>query len=49
MTRRLVGALRNIGRGTIADNIIATMRAAVYTVNEADPFKALPPMAFASG
>jgi Fic/DOC family len=44
---RLAGALRNIGRITIADNIVATMRAAGYTVNETDPFKALPPMAFA--
>lgn len=44
---RLAGAFRNIGRGTIADNIIATMRAAGYKVNETDPFKALPPMAFA--
>ncbi len=44
---RLAGAFRNIGRGTIADNIIATMRTAGYTVNETDPFKELPPMAFA--
>lgn len=47
MRRRLASALRNIGRGTIADNIIETMRAVGYTVNETDPFKALPPMAFA--
>ena len=44
---RLAGAFRNIGRSTIADNIVATMRAAGYTVNETDPFKGLPPMAFA--
>lgn len=45
---RLTRALRNIGRGTIADNSVATMRAAGYTVNETDPFKGLPLMAFAS-
>lgn len=44
---RLAGAFRNIGRSTIADNIVATMRAAGYTVNETDPFKGLPPMTFA--
>ena len=44
---RLTGAFRNIGREAIADNIVATMRAAGYTVNETDPFKGLPPMAFA--
>ena len=44
---RLAGAFRNIGRSTTADNIVATMRAAGYTVNETDPFKGLPPMAFA--
>lgn len=44
---RLAGAFRNIGRSAIADNIVATMRAAGYTVNETDPFKGLPPMAFA--
>ena len=43
---RLAGAFRNIGRTSIADNIVATMRAAGYTVNETDPFKTLPPMAF---
>ena len=43
---RLAGAFRNIGRTSIADNIMATMRAAGYTVNETDPFKGLPPMAF---
>ena len=44
---RLAGAFRNIGRTSIADNIMATMRAADYTVYETDPFKGLPPMAFA--
>jgi hypothetical protein len=34
---RLAGALRNIGRESIADNILATMRAAGYTVTETDP------------
>jgi len=43
---RLAGAFRNIGRAAIADGIMATMRAAGYTVNETDPFKGLPPMAF---
>ena len=43
---RLAGAFRNIGRAGTANNIMATMRAAGYTVNEADPFKGLPPMAF---
>jgi hypothetical protein len=44
---RLAGAFRNIGREAIADNIVATMRAAGYTVAENDLFKALPPLAFA--
>lgn len=44
---RLAGAFRNIGRETIADNVVATMRAAGYTINETDPFKGLPPMTFA--
>ena len=43
---RLAGGFRDIGRPAIADNIVATMRAAGYTVNETDPFKGLPPMAF---
>ena len=43
---RLAGAFRNIGRTHNADNIVATMRAAGYTINEIDPFKSLPPMAF---
>jgi fido (protein-threonine AMPylation protein) len=35
---RLSGALRNIRRGRMADAIVATMRAADYTVREEDPF-----------
>lgn len=36
---RLVGALRNIGRDQIADDVLKSMRAAGYTVNEANPFE----------
>jgi len=36
---RLAGAFRNIGRDQIANNIIASMRAAGFTINETDPFK----------
>ncbi len=36
---RLAGALRNIGRGKVADEIIKTMRTAGYNVNETDPFE----------
>jgi hypothetical protein len=42
---RLAGAFRNIGRDHIAEAITATMRSAGYTVNEADPFTARPPVA----
>ena len=35
---RLAGAFRNIGRDRIADDIVATMRAAGYDVREQDPF-----------
>jgi len=42
---RLAGAFRNIGRVTIADNIVATMRAAGYTIIEVDPFKGIPQVA----
>jgi len=35
---RLAGAFRNIGRGRIADEIVATMRRAGYDVRESDPF-----------
>jgi hypothetical protein len=40
---RLAGALRNIGRERIADEIIETMRAADYDVRESDPFETRPP------
>jgi hypothetical protein len=36
---RLAGALRNIGRERIADDIIKTMRAADFNVREDDPFE----------
>lgn len=35
---RLAGALRNIGRNRIADDIISTMKKAGYDVRENDPF-----------
>lgn len=35
---RLAGAFRRIGRDSIADDIIATMKAAGYDVRETDPF-----------
>lgn len=35
---RLAGALRNIGRDRIADDIISAMRSAGYDVRETDPF-----------
>lgn len=41
---RLAGALRNIGRGQLADTITATMKAAGYTVTETDPFNDHPPI-----
>ena len=36
---RLAGAVRNIGRDRIADQIVETMRSAGYTVQETDPFE----------
>lgn len=36
---RLTGAFRNIGRDRIADDIMATMAAADYKVQESDPFE----------
>ena len=39
---RLAGAFRNIGRTRIADDILATMRSAGYTVRETDPFEVEP-------
>ena len=35
---RLCGAFRNIGRDTIADDILSTMKSAGYDVRESDPF-----------
>ena len=43
---RLAGAFRNIGRSRIADQIVQTMRAGSYTVNEADPFAEQPGITF---
>jgi hypothetical protein len=45
---RLAGAFRNIGREQIADNIVETMRAAGFTVNESDPFEDKSVTAFAT-
>lgn len=39
---RLAGALRNIGRDRIADEIIKTMKSAGYDVRETDPFARKP-------
>jgi Fic/DOC family len=36
---RLAGAFRNIGRSRFADDIVAAMQAAGYTVSENDPFE----------
>lgn len=36
---RLAGAFRRIGKGDIADEIVATMKAADYAVRETDPFE----------
>lgn len=43
---RLAGAFRNIGRARTADDIIATMQAAGYTVSESDPFADPSPFVF---
>jgi len=40
---RLAGAFRNAGQNRIADQITGTMKAAGYTVLEADPFENRPP------
>lgn len=48
ITGRLAGAMRNIGRGQVADNIVKTMQAAGYTVNESDPFDDAPLIAFSA-
>lgn len=36
---RLAGAFRRLGKADIADEIVATMKAADYTVRETDPFE----------
>lgn len=41
---RLAGALRASGRGELADNVLATMRAAGFVVNESNPFSVAPPV-----
>lgn len=41
---RLAGAFRNIGKTAIADNIIASMKAAGYDVREKDPFEKSVPL-----
>ncbi|MDO9318506.1 MAG: Fic family protein [Gammaproteobacteria bacterium] len=43
---RLAGAFRNIGRSTVADEIMQTMKAAGYAVRETDPFAAPSPILF---
>ncbi len=45
---RLAGAFRNMGNDNIADNIIATMKSAGYTINESNPFVDQPPIIFTS-
>jgi hypothetical protein len=41
---RLAGALRAIGRADLADDVLGTMRAAGYTVQETNPFQYQPPV-----
>jgi len=41
---RLAGALRRLGRGAIADEILKTLKAAGYAVREADPFAPAQPV-----
>lgn len=45
---RLAGAFRNIGRTRIADEILATMRKAGFTVRENDPFDHQAPLLFSA-
>ena len=45
---RLAGAFRNIGRQRIADDILASMKAAGYQVRESDPFTDSSPLIFES-
>lgn len=40
---RLAGALRASGRKELADDVLATMRAAGFVVNETNPFNVTPP------
>jgi hypothetical protein len=46
ITGRLAGALRNIGRTGLADQLLAGLRSAGYTVQEVDPFTAPSPVVF---
>lgn len=39
VARRLAGAFRRVGRPEVADEIVATMKAADYDVRESDPFE----------
>ena len=41
---RLAGAFRSIGRESIADDIVKTMKTADYNVREVNPFEALAPV-----
>jgi hypothetical protein len=43
---RLAGAFRNIGKNSIAENIIEAMRAAGYSITENDPFEEKPVIMF---
>ncbi len=45
---RLVGAFRNIGRTRTADEILETMRAAGYNIQEIDPFNTPSPVIISS-
>ncbi|MFL5764374.1 MAG: Fic family protein [Bacteroidia bacterium] len=45
---RLAGAMRNIGRDRIADDIISAMNAAEYKSRESDPFKYPSPVFFSN-
>ncbi len=43
---RLAGAFHNIGREKIADDIVGSMKAAGYIINESDPFEDKSPLPF---
>lgn len=45
---RLAGALRNIGRVRLADEIVKTMKSAGYDARESDPFEAPAPFSIAA-